>query len=187
MEAGGIFLLSDMDDKLNAAAFTALLNQTPEAKVGRNEWARLADILAKEVQPFFGKGLLSPGSYTLENYHTAYAENGAIQFNADGDAPTPLPAGKTFTFTVTTEHLALLRRMNVRSWQSYVEVMDPKRPYGDMTYYFIDMADALGDKIPRNAAKEAAFSAQQIARYKKLHREMLFAVQAFWKYAQYTR
>jgi hypothetical protein len=63
--------------------------------------------------------------------------------------------------------------------------MDMKRPYGDMTYYFIDMADALDEPLPpRDAHNRLEFTPQQIERYVQLHREMLFAAQAFWRYAQ---
>jgi hypothetical protein len=103
----------------------------------------------------------------------------------DGDLPILLPAERVFTFTVTDEHLKLLRHLNTREWQGIVELMDMKRPYGDMTYYFIDMATALGEPPPpRDADDEPEFTPQQIERYLQLHREMLFAAQAFWRYAQ---
>jgi hypothetical protein len=54
-----------------------------------------------------------------------------------------------------------------------------------MTYYFIDMADALGERLPpRDAEDTPQFTPQQINRYVQLHKEMLFAAQAFWTYAQ---
>ncbi len=58
--------------------------------------------------------------------------------------------------------------------------MDPKRPYGDMTYFFIDMAEALGEPVPRDDKGQAVFSSEAEQRYERLHGEMLFAVQAFW-------
>jgi hypothetical protein len=65
-----------------------------------------------------------------------------------------------------------------------IELMDMKRPYGDMTYYFLDMADALGEPPVRDADDEPEFPPQQTERYLQLHREMLFAAQAFWRYAR---
>jgi hypothetical protein len=46
------------------------------------------------------------------------------------------------------------------------------------------MAEALGEPPPpRDAHDQPEFTPQQIERYLQLHREMLFAAQAFWRYA----
>ena len=75
--------------------------------------------------------------------------------------------------------------MNTRMWQNVIEIMDAKRPYGDMRYYYIDMAEALGDgPLPRNKDDQPDPTPEQEKRYLDLHRSMLFAVQAFWVHAQ---
>ena len=54
-----------------------------------------------------------------------------------------------------------------------------------MTYYFIDRSEALGEQPPpRDATNLPLYTKEQIERFLKLHREMLFAVQAFWVYAR---
>ena len=54
-----------------------------------------------------------------------------------------------------------------------------------MTYYFIDMASALGEPPPPNDADNTPqFTRQQGKRYVQLHKDMLFAAQAFWTYAK---
>jgi hypothetical protein len=96
-----------------------------------------------------------------------------------------MPNERQFTFTLTREHLLLIRHMNTRMWENFIEIMDAKRPYGNMGYYFIDMAAALGEPpLPRDKNNDVQPTPQQAARYVQLHRDMLFAVQAFWTYAQ---
>jgi hypothetical protein len=186
-EAGGIFLFTGMDEKVNEAFFTALAAKVSDlASVGREQqMSKLADTLADDVGAFFTSAKLAPGTYQLDNYHLEQARDGKLAFNADGDPPIELPRERTFGFTVKDEHLKLLRHVHTREWHGYLVLMDMKRPYGDMTYYFIDMADALGEPSPpRDANKAPQFTQQQIDRYLQLHREMLFAAQAFWTYAQ---
>jgi hypothetical protein len=141
--------------------------------------------LAGEISAFFDTAKFEPGVYQLENYHREYAVDGKIRFDSDGHEDTVLPEGESFDFTVTGEHLKLLRHLNIRSWDTFIEAMDPKRPYGDMTYYFIDMSEALGEPVPpRDANRTPLYAKEQIERFLKLHREMLFCVQAFWAYAK---
>ena len=76
---------------------------------------------------------------------------------------------------VTAEHLKLLRNA---VWECSME--DPKRPYGDMTYFEIDMARILG--IPLAAGGRPR--PQDERRLDQLHRETLPALQAFLLYAR---
>ena len=85
---------------------------------------------------------------------------------------------------MTQDHLKLLRHMNTRRFQADIEIMDPKRPYGDMTYFFIDMAAALGRPIMRDHTGKPDFSSQDKKDYQRLHGEMLWAVTAFLRYAK---
>jgi hypothetical protein len=186
-EAGGIILLTGMDQQEHEDFFKALAARVPQLThiVLEERPVQLARILADDVIAFLEAGKLAPGPYQLDNYHLDHAQNGELTFNADEDPPIVLPAERIFTFTVTDEHLKLLRNLNTREWQGFVELMDMKRPYGDLTYYFIDMADALGEPPPPcDADDEPEFTPRQIERYLQLHREMLFAAQAFWRYAE---
>ena len=178
-EAGGIFLLASLNGDEHEGVVADLYGSQP-AKGGTREFAR---VLAGEARRFLRFGQLDSGTYELENYHDTGNE-GSLQLDADGRRGMPIPSSPRFTFTVKDEHLQLLRRMNVREWHGLVELMDVKRPYGDMTAHFIDMADALGDEIPRNASGLPDLPEKAIARYVALHGEMLFAVQAFWTNAK---
>jgi hypothetical protein len=191
VEAGGIALLAGLgleneeNEESNESRefFKALAARVPEVAriVPEDEQvAKLVRILADDVSAFLAAGQLAPGPYQLDNYHLDYALDGKLIFDANGNPPIALPADRTFTFTVTEEHLKLLRHVHTSGLRGEIELMAMKRPYGNMTYYFYDMADALGEPLP----DDTYFTPQQTERYLQLHREMLFATQAFWRYAQ---
>jgi hypothetical protein len=185
-EAGGIVLFTGQDDE-DERFFRALASKVPQLAQIISEGERLAKltrIIVSDVRAFLAAGKLAPGPYQLDNYHLEYARDGKLAFNTHGDPPIALPAERLFSFTVRDEHLKLLRHLNTREWNGIIELMDMKRPYGDMSYYFLDMAAALGEPPPRNADDKPEFTLQQIERYLQLHREMLFASQAFWRYAR---
>lgn len=187
-EAGGICLASGADDDSNARIFNEFLRRVPETAVTdvmRERWAILQALVIDDLVAFFATARLAPGSYELDNYHLAQAVDGKIAFDTHGHAPTVLPPQPRFLFAVTDAHLKLVRHMNTRMWQNVIEIADAKRPYGDMSSYPIDMAEALGEgPLPRDSRGEVALTAEQDGRYIDLHRSMLFAVQAFWTYAQ---
>lgn len=188
IEAGGVFLLADVDE-IKYWQFLEDFYSLPEAVEAASDKARimvLSDLLSRDARRFFELAELAPGTYELENYHLDYAQDGKLAFSVYDDEhsePFTLPAERSFVFELTAEHLKLLRHMNTRDWSGYIEAMDPKRPYGDMTYHYIDMADALGEgPLARNADGYADEALGK--RYDKLHQEMLFAIQAFWQYAE---
>ena len=187
-EAGGICLATGATDDVNARIFEEFLRRIPETSatdVMRERWAILQRLVIDDLTAFFATARLPPGSYELDNYNLAVAIDGKIAFDTHGNPPTALPSQQQFTFEVTAAHLKLIPRMNTRMWENVIEIMDAKRPYGDMSFYPIDMAGALGEgPLPRDGNGEIAITAEQDQRYIDLHRSMLFAVQAFWTYAQ---
>jgi len=193
-ESGGVILAAGpvSADDWRGGEYKAIIGElsrrVPQAAAGKSDDERLTilhDLLIDDLRQFFQTARLAPGAYRLENYHLAYAENGKIDASAYGDPPIELPSEREFTFTVTPEHLLLIRHMNTRTWQSFIEIMDAKRPYGDMGYYYIDMADALGEPpLPRDGKNNVQVTPQQEERYVRLHQQMLFAVQAFWAFAR---
>jgi hypothetical protein len=189
-EQGGIWLLTGMgehDDEATKSVFRAMAARIPKVAAldPDEQLAKILDILADDVSAFFASAQLAPGAYQLDNYHLEQATDGKLAFNSYGEPPIELPRERVFSFTVTQEHLKLLRHLHTREFDGFLELIDLKRPYGDMTYYFIDMADALGEPLPpRDAENTPQFTPQQINRYVQLHKEMLFAAQAFWTYAQ---
>jgi hypothetical protein len=145
-EAGGIILMGDVnDEEANRAVFDNILALFPAiAAGGDDKWENLADELCKIAHHFLQTYRLAPGPYELDNYHRALAQDGELQLNQWNSPPIKVPPEDRFTFVVTSEHLTLMRNVNTRTWENFVELMDLKRPYGDMTYFYIDMADALG-------------------------------------------
>jgi hypothetical protein len=51
-----------------------------------------------------------------------------------------------------------------------------------MTFYQLDMCNALGIEVRRDKENEPIFSEQQYTELDKLHGEMLFALEAFLQY-----
>lgn len=187
-EAGGIFLATSGDAEAHARIFNEFLRRVPEtatAKEMRDRWAILNDLIIADLTAFFATAGLPPDRYELDNYHLAEAVDGKLAFDTHGHTQIELPPARQFSFVVTSEHLRLIPRMNTRMWQNVIEIMDAKRPYGDMSYYYIDMADALGESpLPRDHNNEPQLTRTQEDRYLDLHRSMLFAVQAFWVHAR---
>jgi hypothetical protein len=99
---------------------------------------------------FLQLGRLEPGTYSLPNYLRTIFPNGSYLRDSTSAVKLTVPQTETIEFTLTSEHLQLLRKMNAVGL-----VIDPKRPYGDMSYSNIDP---------------------------KLHSEMVYALQALLLY-----
>jgi hypothetical protein len=131
--------------------------------------AQLPEALAQVL----AHGRLAPGSYE-------YA-NPLLELEAP---ETLVPeerrelAGKAqVRFALTAEHLLLLRRAR---WQQLF--MNPKRPYGDMTYFELDMAEILGEPIRQGA--DGLLPEAQAKRLWQLHVDLLPALQLFLQRAE---
>jgi hypothetical protein len=186
-EAGGIFVVGvPYDQEANLAAWARLFPFFPEIDIAsRSKWWELVKSLVPAVDEFLKNARLSPGEYQLANYHYSYARDEDIRINMWGDDRVIFSSEDPFTFTVTWEHISLIRHMNCREYANDLYLMDAKRPYGDMSYFYIDMADALGEPVPRDEDDDIAFPPEVQARYRRLHGGMLFAVQAFLERARY--
>jgi hypothetical protein len=98
------------------------------------------------------------------------------EFAFEGDH-VPVPTGEMIAFHLTADHVRLLRALRV-DWSQrngYVGI-ELKRPYGDMTYFEIDMADILGIPFARDSGNEPNFTKEQRIYLNALHNDMLFAV-----------
>ena len=82
-------------------------------------------------------------------------------------------------FLVTPEHIKLLQ---ITSWRG--PAIDCKRPYGDFTYFEIDMARALGISIGTSPKGYAEISDEAVARMDALHLDMLFVLHAYLRFAR---
>lgn len=89
------------------------------------------------------------------------------------------PFGQRSAFDVTAEHIRLLQHAN---WRSFM--IDCKRPYGDFTHYQVDMADILGLPVGKDAKGHAQIGKDAEKRMDALHAEMLFALQAYIRFAR---
>jgi hypothetical protein len=81
---------------------------------------------------------------------------------------------KVTRFTVTKDHLKLLRRMYV-TWydcETGAPAIDPKRPYGNSDVYN-DMHHILtGESVGLNASERMELTEREDKKYAKLHCEM---------------
>jgi hypothetical protein len=93
---------------------------------------------------------------------------------------------------VTADHLKLLRALRtemVDDGGTQIGVMvNPKRPYGDMTYFELDMADILGirpEGPPRkDQPKYREFTPAQLEKLGALHEQMQPVLQVFLQQAK---
>lgn len=104
-------------------------------------------------------------------------------------------------FHLRKAHLTLLRaavwrEVNARSLQAVLRegerfwpmpYIDGKRPYGDASYYQVDMARLLGKPYPMDAKGYAVADPAKDARLERLHYEMLAALQVFLAHAAATK
>ena len=133
----------------------------------------LETTLTTPVAILLDAGSLKPGPYKIANPWRKYYPDGRVSMMANDADALVLSKDETFAFDVSARHLKLLSHLN-----TVPGGIDCKRPYGDMTYYYIDMADALGISYKLDKDDHPIFSKEQEKDFEKLHREMLFVVQA---------
>jgi hypothetical protein len=190
-KAGGIILmLEDEDAEANEDFIDDFAARVPEvvAIPPIERWNVLDAMLTNDVKGFLSTAKLAPGAYKLENYHLRGHEEGP-PFDALRNPPIVLPRDRRFEFTVTTDHLKLLRHLNTEVWFGAIRLIYPKRPYGRFSRgdNFLEMAESLGEfQIPRDANELPQFMQLQTDRHLKLHQEILFAAQAFWTFAEWS-
>jgi hypothetical protein len=129
---------------------------------------------------------LEPGTYAYSNYFRQFGHPDLSSLMPPlfdtweryaAYKHMPVPAGDTISFQLTDEHLKLLRHLRV-DWyqpQTYTGI-NFKRPYGDMTYFELDMSAILGIPVPYDEQKQIAFSDEQRHHFHTLHTDMLFAL-----------
>ncbi len=165
-ESQGIYLDAvEPADGEALAAYAELRRICPGPSArGASEEGAFAERLARIASGFIMEGKLEPGRYVLTG----------VTSGSPGDE----------VVMVSSEHLALLRSMNTRTQGRAVVLMDSKRPYGDMSYFYIDLARALGEPVPLDASGRASFAPEVIARYDELHGQMLGVARVFWRSAE---
>lgn len=141
------------------------------------------------VAPFVRFGELAPGRYEFEsalppNYlaHEPFVANGRSQV-----------VGKRVSVELRPEHLKLLQSDTIRIRDGgdleLLVGIDSKRPYGDMTDFYLDMADLLGITPAGPPRKEQPsrneFTDTQTAELDALHETMEPALQVFLQRAAF--
>jgi hypothetical protein len=141
---------------------------------------RVAEVLLEN-------GELAPGHYEYDD-PLGGAPDEFKPFSADGTAQ--VKEGRV-AIEVTHAHLKLLKNANVRlldDGDRDISVgIDSKRPYGDMTYFYIDMGAILGiapeGPVRQDRPDLRKFSTEQERMFDRLHEQMQPVVQAFVLYA----
>jgi len=87
-------------------------------------------------------------------------------------------------FKMTEPHLKLLKNLSVE-WERYFNglVTDPKRPYGDMTYFELDMADILGIPLKEDSKGQRQISSEQQKLFNQLFSDLPWSLRVFLKNA----
>ncbi len=141
---------------------------TPPNAEQRAHAQRLIAEMPEALAQVLEHGTLAPGSYEYENPLVQFA------FAAQSlpEDLVHLATDRRVRFSFTKEHAALLRRAR---WEGLW--MNPKRPYGDMTYFELDIAEILGEHAQRDS--RGRFPEEVDQRLGRLHEETLPALQLF--------
>jgi hypothetical protein len=167
MESGATLLELHRSDSIPYRLSGALIEQF-RSRASKED-------LEASLQIFLAFATLTPGKYALEL--------GDVSDLRPGMSASRSIVPRT-EFEMTAQHLELLRNARGR-WLDYYFTLgiDPKRPYGDMTYFEIDMADILSIPVQRDAAGSPIFSKEQQALFDRLFAELPFSLRVFLKNA----
>lgn len=144
---------------------------------------RLAEV-AHWVRPFVTQAHLAPGRYAVP-----------------ADMAGWLPGVQHGQFQLRAEHLALMRAAMWREvegealqeWLAEsteaaplwpMPAIDGKRPYGDRSYYTIDMAEILGRPFAVDGQGRPILDPVRVAALTALHEETLTALQVLLLYGE---
>ena len=177
---------------------SAKLKLTPQQEERAKQF--LKDLFPA-VEIFLQNARLAPGEYKLRVKQPSALDEGVSQVDFVASerekelvlmSPPEAVDGDPFTFT--SEHRKLLfatadyLRGNSRAAkgeENYFDVpaLDPKRPYGDMTYYPLDIAEQLGIAIDNRdyegRDKPPPFRIEKLKKLVDLHLSMLDAMILF--------
>ena len=157
----------------DVAARAGLSVNHPPSEADRRRLDRLIQELPEALAQLLARGRLEPGTYTYRNPLVDFpfaAETLPAEL-------ATLATSAVVSFAFTAQHAALLRGAD---WRQLA--MNPKRPYGDMTCFELDMARILGEPGPRTGP--ARLSAEQERRLQALHAETLPALQVHLEHAR---
>jgi hypothetical protein len=164
----------------NDSGYEAILRRVTELRggpaVSRYELVAYYRHSMFAAEAFLSNAVLPAGSYSYRNALSP------VLLQEQPFAREKLCAidGDDVSVEVHAEHLALLKRMNVRMGDDGGLDMGPgvdgKRPYGGRSYYYGDMAEALHLELEGAVRDDDAhsrdFTEEQKHRLDRLHREM---------------
>lgn len=161
-----------MEIAADVAVRAGVAAESPPSPADQARVETLVAELPEAFAQFLAHGQLTPGRYEYANPLLD------LEFATEGlpEEIGSLARDQTVHFDLADHHLALLRAARWRGlW------MNAKRPYGDMTYFELDMADILGEAVVRDA--EGRLPASQEKRLWRLHAETLPALQIYLRHA----
>jgi hypothetical protein len=158
---------------LDLARRAGLEDSDPPSAAQSQQLDVLMAELPEALAQLLAHGRLEPGTYDYANPLVGLEASA----NFLPEELRDLAKQPTVRFALTDSHLKLLRRAR---WEQLF--MNAKRPYGDMTYFELDMAEILGEPTQRNA--EGHLPEAQAQRLWKLHVETLQALQLYLQRAE---
>lgn len=141
------------------------------------------------LEIFLGFGKLLIGKYQYENKLLKVFGDKTKKWliNSYSDKTMRIIQEDTVVFNLKEEHIKLLQNANC-GWLGYSGVpgINSKRPYGDMTCYYLDMVKILKLPFEKRDSKECnkIFTKEEIAILEEFHHSMQYALQVFLKYAK---
>lgn len=153
------------------------IGSPPSEAQKRDVEALLAGLPAAFVR-FMELGRLEPGRYSYRNPLVGLPHS---DYLVPSDRPG-LARQALVEFELTPELAKLLRHARWEAGSGGWLGLNPKRPYGDMTYFELDMAEILGEPRVQDAAGH--LSPDLEARLGGLHEDMQGALQVFLQNAR---
>ena len=155
--------LMALDEKgMSDATYADIAKRGGLPNVDKQQIDQLVREMPEAFEQLLAHGKLAPGTYKYDNPIADLP----WAVRALPDELANLAKDKVVTFRFTERHAKLLR--NARWWGM---MMNPKRPYGDMTAFELDMATILGEPDDEK-------------RLWKLHTETLSALQVYLQNAK---
>lgn len=145
--------------------------------------------MAAALRTLLRHGTLAPGKYTPRPLPPGANDMGSLGIDL---SPSEKGIAADGSFDFTDEHRTLLKSLTV-DWPNEYDIEDRaaadaqpaamgdgKRPYGDMSYFFLDMISALGLPAPQRTADDGVEISDTLkAKLQALHYQMLPGVQVF--------
>lgn len=131
--------------------------------------------LEASFQIFLAFAELAPGRY-------AVARDDVADYRPNVEDSFRVRLQQEFQFT--DQHLKLLNHAR-GTWDDFYNtlIINPKRPYGDLTYFELDMAEVLGISLERDAKGDRKIAKAQQATFDALFKDLPLSLRIFLKHA----